>query len=61
VTTFQGGIDLALTVCIKNVGGLTENDLLAGVKVGGSDTTWPASFEEGVTVLSYCRNGGVRS
>lgn len=38
---------------MKNVGGLTVNDLATSEKVGGSDTTCPALFEEGVTVLSY--------
>jgi predicted peroxiredoxin len=48
-----GGRVLACPMCMKNVGGLEKEDLLAGVEVGGSDTTWPALFEEGVTVLSY--------
>lgn len=48
-----GGTVLACPMCMKNVGGLTKDDLLAGVVVGGSDTTWPALFKDGVTVLSY--------
>jgi predicted peroxiredoxin len=48
-----GGRVLACPMCMKNVGGLEKEDLLTGVEVGGSDTTWPALFDEGVTVLSY--------
>ena len=48
-----GGKVIVCPMCMKNVGGLTKDDLIEGVVVGGSDVTWPALFAEGTTVLSY--------
>ncbi len=48
-----GGKVIVCPMCMKNVGGLTKDDLIEGVVVGGSDVTWPALFAEDTTVLSY--------
>jgi len=48
-----GGKVLVCPMCMKNVGGLSKDDLIEGVVVGGSDVTWPALFAENTTVLSY--------
>jgi predicted peroxiredoxin len=48
-----GGTVIACPMCMKNVGGLTADDLMDGVVVGGSDVTWPRMFADGATVLSY--------
>ncbi|MEZ5593140.1 MAG: DsrE family protein [Gammaproteobacteria bacterium] len=48
-----GGRVIVCPMCMKNVGGLSKDDLIAGVEVGGSDVTWPALFAEDTTVLSY--------
>ena len=48
-----GGKVIVCPMCMKNVGGLSKDDLINGVVVGGSDVTWPALFAEGTTVLSY--------
>jgi hypothetical protein len=48
-----GGRVLVCPMCMGNVGGLSKDDLIAGVEVGGPDTTWPALFAEDTTVLSY--------
>jgi len=48
-----GGRVIVCPMCMKNVGGLTKDDLIAGIEVGGPDVTWPALFAEGTTVLSY--------
>ncbi len=48
-----GGQVIVCPMCMKNVGGLAEADLLAGAVVGGSDITWPALFADDTTVLSY--------
>ena len=48
-----GGRVLVCPMCMKNVGGLSKEDLIEGVEVGGADVTWPALFAAGTTVLSY--------
>ena len=48
-----GGKVIVCPMCMKNVGGLTKDDLIEGVVVGGPDVTWPALFAEDTTVLSY--------
>jgi predicted peroxiredoxin len=48
-----GGRVLVCPMCMKNVGGLSKDDLIDGVEVGGPDVTWPALFAAGTTVLSY--------
>lgn len=48
-----GGKVIACPMCMKNVGGMTQKDLLDGVVVGGSDVTWPALFADNTTVLNY--------
>lgn len=48
-----GGKVIACPMCIKNVGGMTKDDLINGINVGSSDVTWPALFAEDTTVLSY--------
>lgn len=48
-----GGQVLVCPMCMKNVGGMDQLELIDGVVVGGPDITWPALFAEGTTVLSY--------
>ena len=48
-----GGKVIVCPMCMKNVGGLSKDDLIEGVVVGGSDVTWPALFADDTTVLSY--------
>jgi len=45
-----GGSVIVCPMCMKNVGGLTKDDLIDGVKVGG---TWAAMSAENTIVLSY--------
>ncbi len=49
----SGGLVIACPMCMKNVGGMTKDDLMEGVVVGSSDVTWPALFAKGTTVLNY--------
>lgn len=48
-----GGQVIVCPMCMKNVGGLSKDDLIGGVVVGGPDVTWPALFADDTTVLSY--------
>ena len=48
-----GGRVIVCPMCMKNVAGLSEDELIEGVEVGGPDVTWPALFAEGTTVLNY--------
>ncbi len=48
-----GGRVIACPMCMKNVGGMTQADLLDGVLIGSSDVTWPALFADNATVLNY--------
>lgn len=48
-----GGRVIVCPMCMKHVGGMGPDDLIDGVEVGGSDSTWPALFAEDTTVLSY--------
>jgi predicted peroxiredoxin len=48
-----GGQVIVCPMCMENVGGLSKEDLISGVKVGGPDVTWPALFADDTTVLSY--------
>jgi len=48
-----GGRVLVCPMCMKNVGGLSQQDLIKGVEVGGPSQTWPALFADNTTVLSY--------
>lgn len=49
----DGGKVIICPMCMKNVGGMKQEDLMEGVVIGGADITWPALFAEDVTVLSY--------
>ncbi len=49
----DGGVALVCPVCMKNVGGLSEDEILPGVIIGTPEYTWSALFAEDVTVLSY--------
>lgn len=49
----SGGRVIICPSCMENVSGLSKEDLIEGVEVGGPDVTWPALFAEGTTVLSY--------
>ena len=49
----SGGKVIVCPMCMKNVGGMTKENLVAGVAVGSADNTWPAMFAEDATVLSY--------
>ncbi len=48
-----GGQVIACPMCMKNVGGMTNADLIDGVKIGSSKVTWPALFADNTTVLNY--------
>ncbi len=49
----DGGVALVCPVCMKNVGGLAEGEILPGVIIGTPEYTWSAMFAQDVTVLSY--------
>jgi predicted peroxiredoxin len=49
----EGGVALVCPVCMKNVGGLAENEIMEGVIIGTPEYTWAAMFAPGTTVLSY--------
>ncbi|MCB2262247.1 MAG: DsrE family protein [Candidatus Thiosymbion ectosymbiont of Robbea hypermnestra] len=50
----EGGRVTICKMCMKNVAGMSEEDLVSGVEVGSCpDVTWPALSAEGTTVLSY--------
>ena len=49
----DGGKVIVCPMCMKNVGGMDKSDILAGVQMGGPNTTWKALFADDVTVLSY--------
>ena len=49
----SGGKVIVCPMCMKNVGGMTSENLVAGAVVGSADNTWPAMFAEDATVLSY--------
>lgn len=49
----SGGRVLVCPMCMKTVGGLSKDDLIEGVEVGGADVTWPALFADNTTVMSY--------
>lgn len=55
IQTFMddGGVVLICPMCLKNVGGMEEDEIMEGVLIGGPDYTWEAMFAEDVTVLSY--------
>lgn len=51
-----GGEVIVCPMCMQNVGGMVETDLMEGVQVGNSELTWGRLFGdagENVTVLSY--------
>ena len=49
----EGGVVLICPFCMKNVGGIAEDELLEGVIIGSPEYTLSAMFAENVTVLSY--------
>ena len=49
----EGGVALVCPVCMKNVGGMAEMDVLPGVIIGSPEYTWSALFAEGVVAISY--------
>lgn len=49
----NGGRVIICPMCMQNVAGMDKDDVISGVEVGGPDVTWPALFEDDVTVLSY--------
>ncbi len=49
----EGGVALVCPVCMVNVGGMEEADVLPGVLIGTPEFTWSALFAENVTTLSY--------
>jgi predicted peroxiredoxin len=49
----DGGVVLICPVCMKNVGGISEEEVLPGIIIGTPEYTWSAMFAENVTVLSY--------
>lgn len=49
----SGGRVIVCPMCMQNVGGMDQDDLISGVEIGGPEVTWPALFDDDVTVLSY--------
>jgi len=49
----EGGVALVCPVCMVNVGGLSEDEILPGVIIGTPEYTWSAMFAEDATVISY--------
>ena len=49
----DGGAVLICPFCMQNVGGMTQDDVIDGVMLGGPDMTWTALFADGARVLSY--------
>ncbi len=49
----DGGTVLICPFCMQNVGGMTQDDIIDGVMLGGPEMTWTALFAEGARVLSY--------
>jgi predicted peroxiredoxin len=49
----EGGVALVCPVCMKNVGGLSEDEILPGVIIGTPEYTFSAMLAEDVTVISY--------
>jgi predicted peroxiredoxin len=49
----EGGVALVCPVCMKNVGGMEEADILPGVIIGTPEFTFGALFAENVVTLSY--------
>ncbi len=48
-----GGTVLLCPVCMKNVAGLNEDEMLPGLIIGKPEYVYAAMFAEDVTVLSY--------
>ncbi len=49
----DGGVALVCPVCMVNVGGLVESEVMDGVIIGTPEYTWSAMFAEDVTIVSY--------
>ncbi|WP_085442338.1 DsrE family protein [Magnetofaba australis] len=49
----DGGVVIVCPMCMTQVGGMTADDLIEGVTLGGPDATWPPLFAPGAVVLSY--------
>ena len=49
----DGGRVIICPMCMQNVGRMDKDDLISGVEMGGPEVTWPALFDDDVTVLSY--------
>jgi copper(I)-binding protein/predicted peroxiredoxin len=49
----DGGVALVCPVCMVNVGGLAEAEIMDGVIIGSPEYTWSAMFAEDVTIVSY--------
>jgi len=49
----DGGTVLICPFCMKNVGGMTEDDVIDGVLPGAPELTWGAMFADNATTLSY--------
>ncbi len=48
-----GGRVIICPMCMKNVGGMSKDDLVDGVEIGGPDVTGAALFAKDTTVMSY--------
>jgi sulfur relay (sulfurtransferase) complex TusBCD TusD component (DsrE family) len=49
----DGGKVIACPMCMANVAGMKQADLLEGVVMGSAEVTWPALLGDDVRVLSY--------
>ena len=48
-----GGKVIMCPMCMKNVGGMKESDLIPGVVMGGPEVTFPALMADDTKVISY--------
>lgn len=49
----EGGTVMVCPMCLKGVGGMTKDDLPAGVILSEMEVFWKKAFADDVTVLSY--------
>jgi predicted peroxiredoxin len=49
----KGGVALVCPTCMKNVGGMSEKDILPGVVIGTPEYTWAALFADNVRVMTW--------
>jgi predicted peroxiredoxin len=48
-----GGKVIVCPMCMKNIAGMSQDDLISGVIMGGPSVTFPALLDKDTTVISY--------